>query len=47
MLNEMRMGSLSAKSIARFHKLSRAPEYGEDLDPTELCAAEQNRPHGR
>ncbi|THV05562.1 hypothetical protein K435DRAFT_790078 [Dendrothele bispora CBS 962.96] len=36
MLNEMRFGKLSAKSIARFKQLSRPIEYDDGLGPTEL-----------
>jgi len=38
MLNEMRFGNLSAKSIQTFKKLSREIEYDDGLGPTELCA---------
>lgn len=37
MLNEMRFGNLSAKSIQTFKKLSREIEYDDGLGPTELC----------
>ncbi|KDE05674.1 hypothetical protein MVLG_03908 [Microbotryum lychnidis-dioicae p1A1 Lamole] len=36
MLNEMRFGTLSAKSIAIFKSLSRDPNYTDGIDPTEL-----------
>lgn len=36
MLNEMRFGTLSEKSIATFRSLSRDPNYTDGLDPTEL-----------
>ncbi|SCZ87336.1 BZ3500_MvSof-1268-A1-R1_Chr2-2g04802 [Microbotryum saponariae] len=36
MLNEMRFGTLSAKSIAIFKSLSRDPKYTDGIDPTEL-----------
>lgn len=36
MLNEMRFGSLSTRSIARFKQLSRAVLYEDGIEPTEL-----------
>lgn len=37
MLNEMRFGRLSLKSIQRFRGLSRKPAYPADgIEPTEL-----------
>lgn len=36
MLNEMRFGRLSAKSIAKFKSLSRNIEYEDGLAATEL-----------
>src|ERR1700738_1285138 len=36
MLNEMRLGSLSAESIMKFKALQRKPVYDDDLEPTEL-----------
>jgi hypothetical protein len=36
MLNEMRFGKLSAKSIAKFKSLSRPIEYEDGLEATEL-----------
>jgi len=38
MLNEMRFGNLSTKSIQTFKRLSREIEYDDGLGPTELCA---------
>lgn len=39
MLNEMRFGQLSTKSIARFRSLAREPSYPNDgISPTELFA---------
>lgn len=37
MLNEMRFGWLTQRSISRFKSLSREIEYGDGLGPTELC----------
>ena len=37
MLNEMRLGCLSSKSISKFRSLSREPQYTYGIDPTELC----------
>lgn len=37
MLNEMRFGHLSAKSIDRLKTLSRAIVYHDGILPTELC----------
>ena len=36
MLNEMRLGRLTAKSIATFQSLSRPIQVEDDLDATEL-----------
>ena len=36
MLNEMRFGTLSSKSIESFKQLSRSIEYEDGLVPTEL-----------
>jgi hypothetical protein len=36
MLNEMRFGTLSSKSIQSFKQLSRSIEYAGGLVPTEL-----------
>jgi ATP-dependent DNA helicase PIF1 len=36
MLNEMRYGTLSPKSIARFQQLSREIMYEDGIGPTEL-----------
>ena len=36
MLNEMRFGTLSSKSIESFKRLSRSIEYEDGLVPTEL-----------
>lgn len=36
MLNEMRFGRLTQKSISKFQSLSRKIEYGDGLGPTEL-----------
>ncbi|CAD6887500.1 unnamed protein product [Tilletia controversa] len=36
MLNEMRFGKLTPKSIAIFKSLNRVPKYGEGIEPTEL-----------
>lgn len=38
MLNEMRFGTLSQKSIQKFKALSRDIIYEDGLGPTELCA---------
>ena len=38
MLNEMRYGTLSPKSIARFRQLSREIVYEDGIGPTELYA---------
>ena len=37
MLNEMRVGKLSQKSIDIFRGLNRPIHYDDDLDGTELC----------
>ena len=37
MLNEMRLGVLTPKSIDTFRSLSRPIKYQDDLDATELC----------
>lgn len=37
MLNEMRFGTLSQKSIQKFKALSRDIIYEDGLGPTELC----------
>jgi ATP-dependent DNA helicase PIF1 len=39
MLNEMRFGQLSAKSIAKFQSLSREVVYEDGLGATELWAS--------
>lgn len=39
MLNEMRYGTLSQKSIQKFKALSRDIIYEDGLGPTELCVA--------
>ena len=39
MLNEMRMGTLSAKSVARFKALDKEVQYKDGLDATELCVS--------
>lgn len=36
MLNEMRFGRLTPRSISKFKSLSREIEYGDGLGPTEL-----------
>jgi ATP-dependent DNA helicase PIF1 len=36
MLNEMRFGTLTASSIAKFKSLSRPVDYSDGLEPTEL-----------
>lgn len=36
MLNEMRVGKLSQKSISTFHGLSRKLSFEDDLEATEL-----------
>lgn len=36
MLNEMRFGTLSQKSIKRFKELSRVVSYPDGIEPTEL-----------
>jgi len=36
MLNEMRVGKLSQKSISTFHSLSRKLSFEDDLEATEL-----------
>lgn len=36
MLNEMRFGRLSTKSVAKFKALSRTIDYEDGLGPTEL-----------
>lgn len=36
MLNEMRFGTISQKTINAFQKLERTPKYDEDIVPTEL-----------
>ncbi|KAE8227482.1 hypothetical protein CF319_g67 [Tilletia indica] len=36
MLNEMRFGQLSQKSISIFKSLNRVPKYGDGIEPTEL-----------
>ncbi|KNZ54444.1 hypothetical protein VP01_2946g5 [Puccinia sorghi] len=41
MLNEMRKGALSKKSIQRFHELSRDPNFGDGIAPTELYPTRQ------
>lgn len=40
MLNEMRFGRLSAKSILKFRSLSRDIIYEDGLGPTELYVSE-------
>lgn len=42
MLNEMRFGTLSAESIAKFQACSRDPRYNDGVDPTELYVAKSN-----
>ena len=37
MLNEMRFGNLTPKSIAKFRSLSRIIRYDDGVDATELC----------
>lgn len=39
MLNEMRFGKLTPKSIAKFRSLSRVIEYEDGLNATELCVS--------
>ncbi|KAI0306052.1 hypothetical protein B0F90DRAFT_959044 [Multifurca ochricompacta] len=42
MLNEMRHGALSRKSIARFRQLSREISYDDGIGPTELFPRRQD-----
>lgn len=37
MLNEIRFGELSQRSIARFRSLSRNIDYQDGIEPTQLC----------
>ena len=37
MLNEMRFGNLTPKSIAKFRSLSRIIRYDDGVGATELC----------
>lgn len=37
MLNELRFGQLSGKSIAKFNALRRAVSYDDGIEPTQLC----------
>lgn len=39
MLNEMRFGRLTKKSIDKFHNLSREIIYEDGLGATELCVS--------
>lgn len=39
MLNEMRFGTLTPASIAKFKELKRDPCYTDGIDPTELYVA--------
>lgn len=41
MLNEMRFGRLSQKTIEAFRKLERTPKYDDDIVPTELFPMRQ------
>ncbi|OLL25652.1 Glycogen phosphorylase, partial [Neolecta irregularis DAH-3] len=41
MLNEMRLGALSDKSITKFKELSRPPQYKDGILPTELFPTRQ------
>src|SRR5262245_13105461 len=36
MLNEMRLGTLSQKSIQKFKELERIPQFDDNIEPTEL-----------
>lgn len=38
MLNEMRLGTLTNNTIAKFRALDRRVTYNDGIEPTELCA---------